>query len=182
MNGNRSREAALEFQDYLASKGLMAKATAMARKASMGKVLAILSEEEAKDVTSLDIEELMLRFGNLQGKSYTPQSLTTYKSRIKSALDDFANYLENPLAFRPSLNKREVKPKSKPAAANTAPSPQVQEVELPLIKSGAPSFDAASILPIPLRQDLIIRIHGLPFDLTESEARKIANVIMAMAT
>jgi len=40
---------------------------------------------------------------------------------------------------------------------------------------------ASSILPIPIRVDLTIHIQGLPFDLTEAEAKKIANVIQAMA-
>lgn len=180
MNGSRSRDAALEFQDYLASKGLMAKATAMARKASLGKVLGILSDDEAKDVIGLDVDDLMRRFANLQGKSYTAQSLNTYKSRVKSALEDFGSYVENPLGFRPNLNKRDVKPK--PDNGKRSATPPGPDLDITTPRPVSPSFDAASILPIPLRQDLVIRVHGLPFDLTEAEAKKIANVIMAMAT
>ena len=39
MNGKKSREAALEFLEYVAQKGLMAQATARARKAAVSKVL-----------------------------------------------------------------------------------------------------------------------------------------------
>jgi hypothetical protein len=38
-----------------------------------------------------------------------------------------------------------------------------------------------SVLPIPIRENLIIQIQGLPFDLTPAEANKIANVVRAMA-
>jgi hypothetical protein len=41
---------------------------------------------------------------------------------------------------------------------------------------------ASSILPIPIRADLTIYIQGLPYDLTPTEAKKIASVIQAMAT
>src|SRR5271155_5102330 len=110
MDDKRSRKAALEFLEYVAQKGLMAQATARSRKAAVSKVLGILDETEARDVTSIDLDVVMSRFGHLQGKGYTPESLTTYKSRVKSALDDFSRYVENPLAFKPSVQARERKP------------------------------------------------------------------------
>ena len=108
-NDNRSRDGALKFMDYLSHKGLMAPATARARKAALGKVLSVLDEGEANDVTQIDLDDTMTRFTNLHGQNYTPQSLQVYKSRAKSALEDFEDYLENPLGFRPSLNKRSTK-------------------------------------------------------------------------
>jgi len=41
-------------------------------------------------------------------------------------------------------------------------------------------FDPASIMPIQIRDDLTIRIHGIPHDLTTKEAQRIANVILAL--
>jgi len=35
-------------------------------------------------------------------------------------------------------------------------------------------------VPIPLRPDLTVYIQGLPFDLTDPEARKLAAVVMAL--
>lgn len=40
---------------------------------------------------------------------------------------------------------------------------------------------ADEILPIPLRQDVTVRIWGLPLDLTPQEAAKIGAVIAALA-
>jgi hypothetical protein len=179
---NRSREAAIEFLDYVAQKGLMARATASARKAALSKVLGILSEEEAGDVTQLDIDELMTRFMHLQGKGYTPQSLVTYKSRVRSALDDFASYVDNPLAFKPSVQARERKasPAKTPGDGSTRAADRSSDVQPRPVASAGPM--ASSILPIPIRADLTVHVQGLPFDLTETEARKIANVIQAMAT
>ncbi|RIA44607.1 hypothetical protein DFR49_2854 [Hephaestia caeni] len=177
MNGKRNREAILEFQDYQAAKGLLAKGTAMARKAALGKVLGILPDEEAEDVTKIHLDDVMLRFSNLQGKDYTPGSMNTYKSRVKAALEDFEAYLSNPLGFRPNINRRDRSSKSD--------KPQVQKVDSTtpteiVPKSTTTSFESVSILPIPLRSDLVVRIQGLPFDMTENEARKIANVVLAM--
>ena len=42
------------------------------------------------------------------------------------------------------------------------------------------SFDSP-IFPIPIRNGQIVRIAGLPHDLTETEAKRIAAVISALA-
>jgi len=178
MNGKRTREAILEFQDYQAAKGLLAKGTAMARKAALGKVLGILPHEEAEDVTQIDLDDVMLRFSNLQGKDYTPGSMTTYKSRVKAAIEDFEAYLSNPLGFRPSVNRRDRAPKNEKAQPKRVDATPPAETTS---KSAVPTFDSVSILPIPLRADLTVRIQGLPFDMTEAEAKRIANVVLAMA-
>jgi hypothetical protein len=179
MESEKSRKKLLQFLDYLAAKGLMAQATVVARKAAVSKVLGILSEDEAEDVTKLNLDDVMVRFTNLEGKSYTPGSLTTYLSRVKSAVDDFSNYLENPLGFKPSVQSREKrKPEGKNQSttlkdSNSIPSSPREQPKAPL---------SSSILPIPIRPDITVFVQGLPYDLTESEANKIANVIRAMAT
>lgn len=177
----RSREAVLEFLEYIEKKGLMAPATAQARKVAVNKVFAILDDNEAKDVTALDLDEVMRRFSNLQGKEFTPASLRTYKSRLRSAITDFISYVENPLAFRPTVQVREKKVVMRKDSLeqhqlNAEPSRQPQPQ--PSLLAGPMS---GSILPIPLRADLTVYIQGVPFDLTTGEARKIAGVVTAMA-
>lgn len=179
MNGKRDRSAILEFQDYQANKGLLQKATANSRKAALSKVLNILSPEEAQDITIVDLDELMIRFSNLKGKDYTPASLNAYKSRVKAALDDFATYIANPLGFRPSVARRERSQKTERTAQKSAV--EENEPKSAAHLSNVTSFDISDILPIPLRQNVTVRIHGLPYDMTHSEAKKVANVILAMA-
>src|ERR1700722_10041581 len=177
MSNERSRQKLLEFLDYLADKGLMNQATVASRKAAVNKILGVLGGEEAEDVTKLDLDDVMARFHNLEGKAYTPGSLQTYLSRLKSAVDDCGSCLENPLGFRPSSQgreKRKSEGKKEVAATHSEPQPTGERitVKVPL---------SSSILPIPIRPDLTIFVQGLPYDLTEAEAGKIANVIRAMA-
>jgi hypothetical protein len=181
--GQRSREELFRFLDYVKAKGLINPATVEARKASVNKVLGILDAEEADDITKLDLDEVVHRFGNLHGQKYTPDSLRSYKSRTKSAIEDFSRYLENPLAFKPGGQRRERKPVTdspqrrvhQPVAQSVTTSPPA--IDRPAIVPAASS----SIVPIPLRADLTIHVQGLPFDLTPAEAKKIAAVIQAMA-
>jgi hypothetical protein len=182
-DGKKSRDAAIEFLEYLAQKGLMAPATARARKAAVNTVLSILDDQEAQDVTSINLDDVMSRFGHLQGKDYTPHSLRTYKSRVRSALDDFASYVKNPLGFRTNVQIRD----RKPSPSNTPTNSTRSAPDSPVVDAPRPSVQAVagpmanSIVPIPIRADLTILIHGLPFDLTQAEAKKIASVIQAMA-
>ncbi len=176
---DRSRAALLGFLDYLATKGLMNRTTAAARKAAVNNVLGILDETEASDVSKLDLDAVMGRFHRLHGSRYTPQSLNVYKSRTKSAIQDFLRYQRDPLNFKPGVQPTQrlsERPKSstsrdRPAHSETS---QSETVEAP------PA--AVNILPIPIRPDLTIKVQGLPFDLTMSEASKIANVIKALAS
>ncbi len=173
MGNDKSRDKLLEFLDYVASKGLMPKNTILSRKAAAGKVLGILKGAEAEDVTALDLNDVMKRFQNLEGTRYTPSSLTVYLSRTKSAIDDFKSYLENPLAFRPNVQTR-AQPKREASTAasknNSSSSSERAPTREPL---------SGSILPIQIRPDSTVFVQGLPYDLSEAEATKIANVIKA---
>jgi len=176
----RSREALADFIDYLADKGLMEKNTAQSRKAAVTKVLGILDEVEAADVTAVNVEDVVSRFQRLHGRDYTPGSLNSYKSRLRSALDDFNSYLANPLAFRPSVQSR-ARTRARMSKDNLSDSPAPKGERRPDPPRVVPLPAAAGlVLPIPIRPDLTVHVQGLPFDLTEAEARKIAAVVTAM--
>ena len=184
MSSNRSAPAFLTFLDYLGQKGLIPAATASSRKATANKVLSILSEDESQDVLLLDIDHLMQRFHNLNPQQYTPESLQTYKSRMKTALEDFRAYTDNPLTFKPSGQSR-VKPKNNGEKVGSASSTSTQtkpSADQPKYPTSHTPMPNVSVLPIPLRADLTVQIAGLPFDLTQIEAQKIANIVLAHAT
>jgi hypothetical protein len=49
--------------------------------------------------------------------------------------------------------------------------------------TGNQSVDVSTVdIPIPLRPGLIVRIEGIPTDMTGTEAQKLANVILAFGT
>ncbi len=181
---DKSRDGLLEFLDWAESKGLLAKGTAQSRKATANSVLSILSDEEASDVTRLDIEELMSRFQNLEGKRFTPTSLRTYKSRLISTMEDFRSYLNDPMSFRPNVQsrKRKLKLKKRATVNESEAEPERSNAGSNNYTSNNPTPPASTgVIPIPIRSDRTIFIHGVPFDLKPAEARRIANVINALA-
>jgi hypothetical protein len=183
----RTKADFLEFLDWLGSKGLMPLNTAQARKAVANKVLAALEEDELSDITALDIDDVMLRFTNKFGKKYTPESQRTYRSRFETSVADFTAYCENPVGFRPLGRPQIKRPTSeqhnggekkklalrKPPIKSTPPQDHLAD--------GEPS-GSGNVIPIQIRQNLTVRIGPVPFDLTKSEATKIANIILAHAT
>lgn len=185
MDETRSREALDQFLRYLGDKGLMAAATVGARRAAASKILGILDDAEGMDVIAVDVDDLVDRFSRLHGKKYTSDSLKTYKSRLKSALVDFESYLQNPLAFRPAgqarlKNSSKQKTKEANEVGQRTPISQTDRV-VEQVKPAAISMPSSNIIPIPIRADLVVYIQGLPFDLTEAEAKKISGVVNAMA-
>ncbi len=177
MNG-QSTEDLLKFMDFLGDKGLMKPQTASSRKASAASLLSILSDEEAADVTKLDLEQITQRFLNLKGSAFKPESVKLYKARTESAIKDFIEYKRDPLSFKPSLSQRAArnsgqKPKSETAIVDGEPK-----------QSHAPNSSMQTegvVFPIPLRAGVTVKVAGIPADLKSIEARKISNVILALA-
>lgn len=184
----RTKADFLDFLDWLGSKGLIPLNTAQARKAVANKVLAALEADELGDITALDIDDVMLRFTNKFGKRYTPESARTYRSRFETSVADFKAYCENPVGFRP-LGRPQVKRAPTEQQSSTAEKKRTTPRK-PVVKSGPererPIDDepvaSGNVIPIQIRQNLTVRIGPVPFDLTKSEATKIANIILAHAT
>ncbi len=172
-----------EFWDYVIGKGLMNNETATSRKIAAQKVLECLDESERQDLRSLNREEAFLRFQNIAGKKYSPKSLTVYRSRFYASLDDFLSYVTNPSGFKPNLSKGNGKQKGEGSKIKKVRTMAVAKEAISVLPH---SVETAAIadnltLPIPLRPGIVVKIFGLPSDLTEDEAKKICGVVSAYA-
>ncbi len=171
-----------EFWDYVIEKGLMNKETATSRKIASQKVLELLDEAERQDLRALDREHAFLRFQNIAGKRYSPSSLTVYRSRFNASLEDFLSYVSNPSGFKPSAGKSSSKVKSESAKPTRKRAPVVEKEDSPLPPQlDLPTTTDNLTLPIPLRPGVVVKIFGLPSDLSEDEAKKISGVVSAYA-
>lgn len=182
-----SLRALNDFLDYLSSKHLLNKNTAQSRKAAVNKVLGVLDAEEASDLSKVDLDLAFRRFENKSAKDYKPDSLMVYRSRVGSALNDFFSYLESPTQFRPS-----VKANGSGAAARPAKTSRKAEGERSERRTSAREDEQtetpamterthALSVPVPLRDGVMVRITGLPADLTEAEAARLAAIVKAYA-
>jgi len=168
-----SKQALLNFLDYEKDKGLVKENTIASRKAAVNAVLGILDDDEIADVRNMDLDSVMSRFANKREGDFSPDSLRVYKSRVLNAVEDFVRYRENPAGFKPGVVTRQ-RAAQKAEGSVTASTKKQNLVDEP-VQQGAVSF------PIPIRPDTVVRLVGIPSDLTKREATKIANIVMALA-
>ena len=169
-----SKAKLLEFLDFLGNKGLMNKATVAARKAATNTFLGILKPDEAQDLRKIDFDEVAIRFSNLKGPQFKPESIKVYKSRVSSALEDLKRYRTNPISYKPSFVVHKIPPASKTEKEST---------KQPFAKNDQQIDEGQGLtFPVPIRPNVVIKITGIPSDLTKTEASKIANVVLALAT
>ncbi len=179
MEPDFSREALKKFFEYLANKGLVNPNTVAARKAAANKMLSVLDGQEASDLRSVDLDRVATQFFNLHGKHFTPDSMVTYKSRLKSGIDDFIKYTTNPSSFKPDAPRPRSATKVEGHEPKNGSSSNGTNSSTNESSSGFQQNE--NIFPIPVRQGLVVKLIGLPSDLTKKEAQKIANVVMAFA-
>lgn len=175
MSKDRSEKAFLKFMDWLATSGTLRPATARSRRAAAKKILEVATEEEKQDLASIDADDLLNRFQNLYALDYKTESLQVYRSRFKSAFEDFLRYTENPSSFKPTLNARTNRPNAKNGSSRNAENNRIPPSATPPNRSGEVVF------PIPLRQGLTVSLVNVPPDLTSKEAEKISAVVKALA-
>lgn len=175
-----STSSLLTFLEYAERKGLMNKRTAQSKKNSVGSIVEILDEHEKIDVRELDVDQVLERFANIQGPNFTPVSLTSYKSRLASSIREFVRYKDNPLTYSSKKNKKLKRPKASSTSLSRASNSVPSQSKINALQP-ADTVLSQHVFPIPLRNNCVVKIAGLPFDLTEAEAKKIGAVVSALA-
>lgn len=178
-----SAENLERFLVMAGEKGLMNKNTASSIRNTTSKVLAVLEDHERIDMRSIDRDRVFHRFQNLHGMKYSPESLATYRSRFATALDEFIGYTKDPSAYKhqgrnSSVAKKRVLRVVRPPAKASAPQLPSEVTAV----TSTPVLPEALMIPIPIRDGQLLRIFGVPPDLTEEEAKKICAVVQAYST
>ena len=161
------------FMAFAASKGLMPKATAMARRSAVKEVLAMTEgdEWESIDVIDMDVEAILDRFETIASRShrFKPQSLNTYKSRFRSAIQDFLAYRSNPGGWRPQRRSR-----AKGSGPSTSPAgPRERKATQPSpVDASLASGSAWETYRFPIRPGMMATLN-LPTDLRAAEVARL---------
>ncbi|MEW7987705.1 MAG: hypothetical protein AB2805_07160 [Candidatus Thiodiazotropha sp.] len=182
MDKNYSLDALATFLDYAAEKGLVKRNTATSRKRAAFKILSVLEDSEKSDLRNIDVDHTFDRFTNLQGTEFKPDSLKVFKSRLRSALTDFFAYVESPSTFKPSGAQRNSTKRSG-AESNQTQKKQADSGNTTIKKDEHTGTHTPQhlVIPIPLRDELTVKVHNIPADLSKQESEKIAAIIRAYA-
>jgi hypothetical protein len=169
-----SKNGLLKHLKQSAVSGLLNPAVARSRKTAAEQLLSYVTPEERLNLKLLDVDELCSRIHKLEDSSIRFEALNLYNSRLKSALADYFAWIENPDSFISNSGpaKNSIKTQK---LKNTAEERALEEITLRV------NSMQEDIIPIPIREDLVVFIKDLPLNLTHKEADKIIRIIKAYA-
>lgn len=144
--------------------------TARTRKTAIKVLLAVLSLDEKKDITTIDLSSLAVRYRKHETKNPTLEpikesSLQTYITRLKSSIVDFDKWQKDPENFQPTHTKQSKQQLKHP---KTKPTFNINK-EI--------STNFPSPIYIALRESALIEIKNIPNDLTQKEVGMICEVL-----
>lgn len=169
-----SEAAFLDFLRQGTVAGVIRPSTARSRRMAAEQLLVQLKSNERLDLRQLDVDDLCTRFHKLQGSTIRPETLQIYNERLKAGLRDFFNWTQDPDGF--TSVEGETSEVQRVAALDDPGQARARE-ELALNPPRSPH----EILPVPIREDLVVYLQNVPLDLTPREADRIARVVKALA-
>ncbi len=169
-----SKNGLLTYLRESAVTGVLNPAVAKSRNIAAEHLLNFVTPEERMDLQLLDVDDLCSRIFKLEDSSIRVEALELYNSRLKSALNDYFQWVKDPQNFV-SLSGTKPTIQTK-ASINKHETKALEEITL------SNSNSESGILPIQLRKDLTVFIKDLPLDLTAKEAKKMVDIINAFVT
>lgn len=168
-----NKQSLLEFLDWAGEKGLMRKANAQNMKVACNAVLGVLEESESEDLSKINLDSVFQRYENLNSLNAKPETMKVYRRRLRSAIGEFISYNNDRTNWRPSAGQRTNSSIKKTKQKKERPShTRVDDPNEPLIDG---ILDDVSKIThqFPLRQDVIVSITGIPFDVTRHEMGRL---------
>ncbi len=157
----------IEYLWVASRNGLLKYNTARTRRTAIKRVFASQPDYEERDIFKVDLDVAIHGFKELEAnKGVSDSTINTYKSRIKTTIEDFALWLRK----RPQQGSDEIQ--SIMSGESFGSSPRL------ISDKKIETFS----LPVPLESGLKLTIKDIPTNLTENDAEKICEVIKFIAS
>lgn len=187
--GSGTAQGVIDYLDSLVDKGRSRPGVVTPLKIALTKVLEATEGEDnwgATDITSLDIDDAMIRFKNKTLSKYTAASYAAYQSRVTRAVNWYKNFLANP-GWVPKENARSSKLGDGGAEKNTKPMSSKRSSQLTATiapdHSQNPVQEAVKIdvvsYPFPLANGEIARVY-MPKGVTKADVKRLAAFLDAL--
>ncbi|MFZ5994232.1 MAG: hypothetical protein ACOYU4_04530 [Thermodesulfobacteriota bacterium] len=167
----------VDHWSWAAEKGLMNKNSALSLKTACANVLSVIDDWESIDITSIDVEDVITRFKNIQAKKYKPQSLETYAKRFRNAFESYIEYIQDPGAWKPA--SRQIQTTNSSANFKSKKKSSIQKDDDQIV-SQQPSGRGLIDYPFPLREGVTVRLM-LPRDITVNEVKRLNAFMSTLA-
>ncbi|TQV75176.1 hypothetical protein FLL45_09565 [Aliikangiella marina] len=167
----------LRFLRQSTIEGLLNPAVAKSRIKAVEELQVELTDAEKADIKLINVDLLCARFHKLHDSSIRPEVLELYNKRVNAALVDYLAWLDNPKSFF-SIGGDTIRKDKRYKMSEKEVSFEEKALEEITLTTADQHKD---IFSIPLRDDVTVFVQNLPLDLTKAEAKKIANVVKALA-
>lgn len=178
MGNAYSMEDLLAFLEHAGERGLIPAATAQALAVASRNVFGILSDQEKKDLSQIDIDSAIKRFNNKRARDFNPSSLKEYGRRVHRALEMFLKWREDPSNFR--VRTRSTSSARKKERGQEGPAATESDQSFPDFQGASRPGTYQSAIPV--RPGLVITLANVPYDLTKGEAERLATFVRMLAT
>lgn len=186
-NGH-SLEDLLDFLSHAGERGLMPVATAQALGVATRNVFSVLDDGERVRLPFDDLDGVIRRFNNKRARDFSPASLKEYDRRVRRAVELYQQWKNDPANFTvrtraTNTSKRREKPNDRSTSA-AQPRSTVEDVDATgggIAASVAAGSAAGYRTAFPVRPGHVVVVENIPFDLSQSEADRLAQFIRLLA-
>jgi hypothetical protein len=171
-----SADDLLEFLDHAGDKGFMPAATAQALGVATRNVLGILADDERVDLSQMDLDAAIKRFTNKRARDFNPSSLKEYGRRFRRAVELFLSWRDDPANFTVKTRATNAPRQKDKGSGNSEPvAREPPTVQFPDEVAG--TYRSS----LPIRPGLVVTLVNVPYDLTSTEAERIAGFVRMLA-
>lgn len=168
-----SKQQLFTFLDWAGEKGLMKQSSSRSLKSACNAVLSVMDKEEARDLSTADLETVIKRYQNLHSLEVSPNTMQAYGKRVKYSVEEFLKYNDDKVGWKPSGGQR--------STPSTQSSNKVKSSRRVSGKAVAKEPDSThEVLDVsdithqfPLRRDIVVTVKGIPFDVKRSEMARL---------
>ncbi len=175
----------LAFLTHAGNKGLMPVATTQALAVAVRNVLAVLDDTERAAVPIDGLDAIVRRFETRRARDFNPSSLREYGRRTRRAVDLFTQWRNDPATFSaPTRNTARRGAGTTTGSVAVEAQPPSRDDDLPSGRpttTPAPTREAQYTTHFPVRPGIVITIADIPFDLTATEAERLAAFVRLLA-
>ncbi len=181
-DGKFAPEDLYAFLEDMGRKGWLHETTAKAMASASRRLFSVLDQDEPVDLSTIDPDDLTERFKN-KTKNVSAQTAETYKKRLVTALEYYKSYKADP-QWKPPTRQPKRTPTAKKATTRSRDARPYNETpqdasESMSTRSASPAEGFATYFP--LRDNIIVKISGLPKNLKTAEAIRMAAFIKTLA-
>lgn len=167
----------IDFLDHAGARGLLPAATAQALAVATRSVFDVLTDQERKDLSKVDIDAVIKRFTNKRASEFSASTIKEYGRRVRRAIDLFRSWQQDSASFRPKTRATSAaRARGRSGAVNE--TPVTDDIESTNFTHSLPSTYQTAF---PIRPGTVITIANIPHDLTKSEAERLANFVRMLA-